>query len=690
MKSKLALFLFLFAAPLVLAQCPYLDVSLVESAQAQAGVKAIYPITLTNAGTNPQLVSLAASCEYPLECSFSQAPYSTLAPTQSALFQLEAKSEIAGAFQIPLSISAGTNYNCDSKTLSLTVSQAPAQENDPFELFFTPTANQSGRPGDEISYSLRIANNRNSKIYVRLASEGFLKGATRFSASDVEVEGGQDKTVSIKTAIPPGTPSNAYQQAVTARVTNTDGVQFFYSFPTQVFVYSDKLQLVLQNEPLKCAIAPHNEETQIKLKVRNDGEIEGPFDVELNAGAQASQALSVTPSLLEVKQGDSQEVLISINPKQSTILDVYSYEFTLSYNGIPVFLRDYCFEVFAKTDFAVKMQEEYSVARGEVGVLLPFEVSNNGSITQNFAIEVSPPRELLVKTEPSSFSLAAGEAKQINLVATPSRNMKLGKIKLPVVVRTSKLAKAYSFNLTIRAAGQVAGEGLSLEQKSLRAFAGMETKAFLAVKNGFNNALRNAAVSLEGIPLEWYSVQARDLPANSVQGMLVTFKIPASEKQDAKTITARIDAGGESVEKQMVLYVEKPVARLEVQVKQTNLQEEGGKRTISISLIVSNTGEKPLTGVKTMLPTGYVLATQPPVLNLQPGQSTEITVEVVNPPSDTIPIWLESQEGVSTDQLAVKTAVQAQQISWGWIALAIVAVLAIIFIVFKRRQEQYS
>src|SRR3989344_456479 len=221
MKSKLALFLFLFAAPLVLAQCPYLDVSLVESAQAQAGVKAIYPITLTNAGTNPQLVSLAASCEYPLECSdryldvslvesaqaqagvkaiypitltnagtnpqlvslaasceyplecsFSQAPYSTLSPTQSALFQLEAKSEIAGAFQIPLSISAGTNYNCDSKTLSLTVSQAPAQENDPFELFFTPTANQSGRPGDEISYSLRIANNRNSKIYVRLASEG--------------------------------------------------------------------------------------------------------------------------------------------------------------------------------------------------------------------------------------------------------------------------------------------------------------------------------------------------------------------------------------------------------------------------------------------------------------------------------------------------------------------------------------
>ena len=382
--------------------------------------------------------------------------------------------------------------------------------------------------------------------------------------------------------------------------------------------------------------------------------------------------------------------MISINPKQSTILDVYSYEFTLSYNGIPVFLRDYCFEVFAKTDFAVKMQEEYSVARGEVGVLLPFEVSNNGSITQNFAIEVSPPRELLVKTEPSSFSLAAGEAKQINLVATPSRNMKLGKIKLPVVVRTSKLAKAYSFNLTIRAAGQVAGEGLSLEQESLRAFAGMETKAFLAVKNGFNNALRNAAVSLEGIPLEWYSVQAMDLPANSVQGMLVTFKIPASEKQDAKTITARIDAGGESVEKQMVLYVEKPVARLEVQVKQTNLQEEGGKRTISISLIVSNTGEKPLTGVKTMLPTGYVLATQPPVLNLQPGQSTEITVEVVNPPSDTIPIWLESQEGVSTDQLAVKTAVQAQQISWGWIALAIVAVLAIIFIVFKRRQEQYS
>jgi len=689
MKPKLSLIALLFFAPLVLAQCPYLDVSLVQTAQAQTGVNAVYPITLTNTGINSQLVSLSASCDYPLECSFAQSPYTTLAPTQSALFQLEAKSALAGSFQIPLSISAGTNENCDSKALSLAVSQAPVQESDPFELFFTPTSNQSGRPGDELAYGIRITNNRNTKIYVRLASEGFFSGATRFSASDVEVEGGQEKTVSIKISIPPGTPSNRYAQAFTARVTNNDGAQFFYSFPTQIFVYSEKLQLVLQNEPLKCAIAPHNEETKIRLKVRNDGEIEGPFDVELNAGAQASQALSVTPEILEVKQGDSQEILISINPKPSTILDVYGYEFVLSYNGIPVFLRDYCFEVFAKTGFAIKTQQEYSVSKGQVGVLLPFEIFNNGSITQNFAIEISPPRELLVKPEPASFSLAAGERKQANLVVTPSRNMKNGKIKLPVVVRTSSIAKAYSFNLTILAAGQSSGDGLEVGQESLRAFAGLETKVFLTVKNGFGKLLRNAHVSFEGIPESWIAAQQIDLPANSVQGILLTFNIPSSEKQDAKTITARIDAGGESVEKQMVLYVEKPFARLEMQMKQSSLREENGKRTLFITLIVSNTGEKPLTGVKAMLPTGYVLATQQP-LNLQPGQSAEVTVSIDNPPSENIPIWLESQEGTSTEPQTVKITAKKQEVSWSWVAVAIIAFLAIIFLSFKRRQEQYS
>ncbi|MEM4255060.1 MAG: hypothetical protein QXR53_01890 [Candidatus Norongarragalinales archaeon] len=694
MHSRLLALALFFFTPLAFAQCPYLEVSAVETAQVREGVQAIYPITLTNVGINSQLVSLSANCDSPVECSFAQAPYTTLAPTQQATFQLHAKSFTAGVFQIPLSISAGTNQNCDSRQLLLTVLPAEEQPRDPFEFVFIPTANQSGRPGDEISYSIRVTNNQNAKIYVRFSSEGFFKDATRFSASDIEVEAGQAKTVSIKVLIPPGTPTNRHQMAFNARVTTKDAAEFFFVFPTQIFVYSEKLQLVLQNEPLSCTVAQHGEEAKIRLRVRNDGEIEGPFDIELNAGEQASGVLSVSPSLLEVKQGDSQEILVSIKPKPSTILDVYGYQFTLSYNSIPVFIRDYCFEVFAKTDFVVKAEKSYSVRKGKVGVLLPFEIYNNGSVSQNFAVEVSPPKELLVKPEPSSFSLAAGEKKQVNLVATPSRSMKTGKIKLPVVIRTSKLAKAFSFNLSILAESEMPpDEGdLAVRQESVRAFSGIETKLFITVKNNLDKHLGNARVSFEGIPDAWYSTQPAPLGANALQGIPVFFIIPASEKPDAKDVTVKVETEeGTSVEKEIVLYIEKPTPRIEFEIKQTQMTEEmAGKRILYVNIIVRNTGEKPLSGVKAMLPTGYALAMQPDNLYLQPGQTAEITVRIDDPPSENIPLWLQAEDGTSSEPLNVQAQRKKSEVPWVWVGVALLAILGIIFFAFKRREEQYA
>ncbi len=692
MKTNLSVLALLLLTPFVLAQCPYLDVSLIESAQVRAGVEAIYPITLTNTGINSQLVSLAAACDSPVECSFAQAPYTTLFPTQSALFQLHAKSPVAGVFQIPLWISAGTNQNCDLKTLSLTVLPSQGQQQEPFEFLFQPTANQSGRPGDELSYSIRVTNNQDAKIFVRLTSEGFFKGSTHFSASDIEVAPEESKTVSIKVTIPPGTPANRHQQAFNARVTTNDGAQFFYTFPTQIFVYSEKLNLVLQNEPLKCTVAPHNEETKIKLKVRNDGEIEGPFEIDLTAGEQASGVLSVSPSLLEVRQGDAQEIAISIKPKTATVLDVYNDQFTLSYNSIPVFLRDYCFEVFAKTGFVVKAEKEYSVRKGEVGVLLPFEVYNNGSISQNFAIEVTPPKELLVKPEPASFTLAAGERKQVNLVATPSRNMKAGKIKLPVIVRTSKFSKAFSFNVSILPESQSPEEGdLAVRQESVRAFSGVETRLFITVKNNLNKHLGNARVSFEGIPVEWYSTQPVSLGPNALQGIPVFFNIPSSQAPDAKNILAKIETEeGTSAEKEMVLYIEKPAGHLEFEVKETGMAEETGKRILFVNIVVRNTGEKPLSGVRAMLPTGFALATQPEILNLQPGQSAELSVRIENPASENIPLWLQAEDGTASEPLTVKATPRKNEVPWVWALVALIAVLGIIYFVFKRQQEQYA
>ncbi len=692
MQRKLLVFALLLFTPLVFAECPYLDVSLVDNAHAQTNVQAVYPITLTNTGINAQFDSLAASCDAPLQCSFAQAPYATLYPTQHATFQLLVKSPVAGTFQIPLSITSGTNNNCDSRILSLvvTASQQNLSGND-FDFTFEPVQNQSTRPGEDLTYYLKAANNKDAKIYVRMSSEGFFNSVTQFQYSDFEVAAHDSKRIAITVKVPPGTPSNIFQESFNARVTTNDGVQYYYSFPTQIFVYSNQLRLALQNEPSQCTLVKHNDQAQIDLRVRNDGEITGPFDIELNAGQQVSGILDVSPKLLEVKQGDTQDVLISINPKPSTILDYYAYQFVLSYNGIPVFLRDYCFQVFAKTTFVVNAAPDYAVGKGQVGVLLPFTVWNNGTVAQDFAVEVAPPSDLLVKIQPSSFTLGPGEKTSVNLVVTPSMSMREGKIKLPAVVRTSNVSQAVTFNLTILPPGQtVSGQGIQFKQESVRAYAGVETKLFVALANTNDQDLHDVTLTLAGIPGSWYTAQAINIPAHTIQGVPVTFNIPVQQPA-AQSIQAHVDsAEGVSADQKMTLYIEYAQAKLEFDVQQTQETQGAGGKSLYVTINVRNTGQKPLYDIRPVLPTGYVFALQPESLFLQPGQSAQVTVRIDNPSSASIPLKLKSQEGVESDQILVKATPTQQSFPWVWIAIAVVAILAAMFIFFKRQQEHYA
>ncbi|MFH1056932.1 MAG: hypothetical protein V1717_04015 [Candidatus Micrarchaeota archaeon] len=683
----------LLATSFVFAQCPNLDVSLIESAQAETGVNAGFPVVITNNGVNAQLVSLSSECDYPLSCSFSNAPYATLYPTESATFLLNAKSSLAGEFQIPLSLSAGANANCDSKTLSLTAipEGVDGQDAIPYDFDFTPTANQTARPGDEIKYSITVTNNEDSKVFVRFSAEGSLKETTFLQPVDIDLNAGQTKTIEIRVGIPPATPSQAYQMVFNARVTTSGGVQFYYSFPTQVFVYSEQLNLVLQNEPVSCTIAVHNQETQLKLRVRNDGEIEGPFDLELKAGENAFEIIDVFPKILEVKAGDSQEVTISIKPKPSTVLDTYYYQFELSHYGIPVFLKDYCFEVFAKTDFSIAAKTEYSVEKGTVDVLLPFTIYNDGSVTQNFAVEATPPQNLLVKIQPGSFSLSPGESKQVNLAVTPSRLMALGKTKLPVVVRTSKYSKAFALNITIAAEETGGKPELEFKQESIRAFAGVESRMFVSIQNNKPTDLHEAQLSFLGIPSAWYSATQSTLPAKSVQGIFVVFNIPSTQDPAAQKITAVVEtAEGIGLEKQMVLYVEEPQSKLEAEFKESSILEGDGQRNLFVKIVVRNTGQKPLGGVKAIGPTGYAISTQPESLLLQPGQSTELTVKIENPTSESVSLRLQAEDGTTSSAVPVKIQPKARELPWMWILVAVIAILAIIFLFFRRQQEQYA
>ena len=689
-----AFFVLVFSS-LAFAQCPYIDVSLLDNSQVQPGVDAVFPITVTNAGLNSQLVSLAALCNGPLYCSFSPAPYATLPPTQSASFSLYAHSAVNGVFQISVSLSAGTQQDCDSRTLTLNVSTGQATPtplpSQSFEFSFTPSDNQSARPGEEIQYWLSAKNNLNQKVFVQFTSAGAFKETTFYSLGDIDLASGEMKNVSIRVRIPPATPASVYQKVFNARVSTADGVQYYYNFPAQIFVYSERLNLALLNEPLNCTPVLHNEEVVIPLRVRNTGEIEGPFDIELNAGDNAYSMLSVWPGRLEVRQGDTQEVDVSIRPPSSAVLDAYPYQFVLSYYGVPVFVKNYCFNVYAKLNFTADLQPNYQVRRGEVQVLLPFNITNTGSVRQNFAVEVRPPANLLVQPDPQAFAIDAGEARQAFIAVSPSRIMPTGLVRVLGVIRTGSIAKAIFFNITVLPSTDEQVQDLQLMQESVRAYAGVETRLLVTVRNNKDFALHNVRLSFDGIPSGWYSTQSLTIQSRSSQGVYAVFSIPSGQGTAALSLNSTLTSDeGVAGGRQMVLYVEQPQSKISASIVDIQVVPTQGGRDLFVRIIASNTGQKPLYDVKAFSPTGFAIATQPGQVFLQPGQSTEILVTINNPPGESLPLALQASDGTTTEFLTVTAQPQPYQFpSWAWILLAVLGIIAIIYVVFVRQQEQY-
>ena len=676
----------------VFASCPYLDVSAVESAVVETGVNGVFPITVSNTGPSSQLVSLNANCDVPLSCSFSGAPYSTLQPGQTKTFTFYASSEFPGGYSIPLSISTGTSANCDSKVLSLTVnspSPSTPPSSEPFDFSFYPIANQSARPGDELVYTLNVKSNLDSKSFVRFSSAGAFSSTAFFSATDIDLPALSEKSITIKVRIPPATPSNAFSLVFNARATTTEGVQFYYSFPSNVFVYSEQLRLALQSEPTNCTLVRHGSDSAWGLRVKNEGEVNGPYSVEINANEASSKFISASPELFELKQGETQNVNVQFNPALSTVLDTYYYQFVLNYGQVPVFVKDYCVTVWGEAAFTASLQSEYTVQRSQVETLLPFSVTNNGTLKQDFAVEAYPPSKLLVQPDPKSFSLSPGQTKTVNLIVTPSLQQPLGKVNLPIVIRTPSVSKAFTVKINVVAPPEESG--LEIIQESIRAYSGVETRVFLSVRNKQNAVLHDAVVTLEGIASSWYYSLKTDLPAGGVVGIPVVFTIPASQSPAAERTSAIVSTSeGKVVEKELVLFVEIPESKIDFQVQSVKVVEgEGGKQNVVVSIIVRNTGQKPVSGVQAVLPTGYAVSSTPSLVSLQPGESQEMNVEIENALND-VPLTLKAADGTESEPVVIPVTVSKQGIPWLWVAIVVMAILALIYVFFVRKQEQYA
>jgi len=690
--ASLAVLFLLFALPLTAADCGFVSVDATTSAAVAKGVTAYYPITVTNEGLADALVAISGYCPSDVDCSFSPSPsYATLHASESAMFNLAAGTTYAeiGAHYLSLNVSAGADPSpCYNKQLTLEVLNAQPKQltQQSFTVTMIPGGlSSSGWAGDTMEYEISVANNEDNMGYAEFLAEGAFASTTTFSSSRITILPHSTKVVKARVLIPPGTPGSVYDMAFLVKATAGGACcEQTYNLPVKVCVFADNLILDVLNEPVSCVAATHNQDSTVDFELRNRGEISGPFHAYLVGSTKALKMLTLSSDLVEVAPGDRVPLTLHIAPSPSDILDTYYFNLKIDYLGFTVYDKPYCFTVSGVEDFVVDYNATAVIRRCKVETI-PFTITNNGTLSDDYEIEAQPINNMLIQPVPAAFSLSPGASKHVDMVmsTTLSTSPALGDYSLKFVVRSKRVAKAVTIPFRLVASEEQGESFLGISAGRFDLLAGGRSTASITVSNMGVKSIRAVAVSIEGLPDDYYSIDTtpRNLAPGDSQQFQLSFSLPADFAQKQFAVRAASALDSEAVK----INVTPSVTQARFQslgFTVSGVNYYGSE--VLVSIIVSNDGSSPLNGVQPSA-TGFIVAAQPSELNLAPGESKSMTLSLQGAQAGSmVPVTLKSSEGVesNTIQLGIE-AQQAQSFPWMLVAIAglVLVILAYAFIV---------
>jgi len=678
-----------------------LSFSAVENASVVKGVNAVYPITVTNTGLNDQLVKLSGECPEGLTCFFDPVSFVTLYPTQFKLFTLsvDTANAIPGNYSIRVDTALGTQVTpCDSRYFQLEVKPAVPSPSPRFTAILEPSENQSATPGDWIEYAISVYNNADEKGYASFKAVGAFARDVVFSASTIRLAPFETKRVVAKVRIPPGAPGGVFDLLFQINAASESGVRYPLQLYSQIFVFAPTINLQLENEPVECVTAPHEKETVWEMALRNNGEIEGPFSLELEGTSETLSSTKLSSELLEVAPGDKQYFRLFFKPSKSIPLDTYYLNLLVKYLDFTVMQKQVCFTVTAITGFLVKKLDEYTVVRSIV-TPIEFTIANNGSVSNKFDLEVIPPESMLVQALPQSFSLSPGEERLVRLIASTSlERTPLGRNTVKVLIAdNSGVKQAHYFNVNVVSSNRSGQSFFSILVPELRVTPGTPSTIFVEVKNSKNVPFHGVSLTLSGIPSTWYSIQpsSRDIPENGSAVYQIDFSIPPNPelKPYELEFTAYSALEGESVKQNASLLLLAPVRSIQANALDAQYFLSGDKREILVSITVQNNGTIGVKNVK-LSAVGYALFSQPSALDLAPGEQKSFTASVIVPSdlplNSTVALRLESLDGAYTE-LRVPARPEEKKGGVSWVLYAVVAIVLLaiaVFLLSRREREE--
>ncbi|MDP2718102.1 MAG: NEW3 domain-containing protein, partial [Candidatus Micrarchaeota archaeon] len=490
----------------------------------------------------------------------------------------------------------GNDATCLLPNFTVSANPAPVQAVDAFSVRVFPEANASGRPGQTVSFEVAIVNNQNEDGFARLKVVSPFEKSTTFDYVDVDVPAHGQKTVTAKVSIPAGTPRDTYEALFVVEAFEGSGCcSHSFAVRRQLFVFSDLLRLSLSSEPASCLIARHNEQINYTFTLRNDGEVDGPFDFELLGTQAALAATHLDTQTLQIDPGDQQRLSWRVAPPQGTVLDKYDLVLRARYQDFTVFEKPLCFIVDAQRNFTVFANETYDLVRGEPAEVA-FRVLNTGTISRAFTIDAQAPANVEYRVLEPAFTLTPNEAKVVHIAVSSTLLATLGDHPLGVTVSDGRIRKSVDAYLVFSSSSKPGKSFLDLEPGTPSVFSGVPQEERVAVTNKHAITQTNVRIAVEGLPTGWYLVrnESQNIVPGKTASFHILFSVPANEPagQHQYAVTAQSEQG-EKTRVQTVLDVRAAPAHLDVAV--TNVQNQDGQ--VSFTVLVYNNGLKPLPGV---------------------------------------------------------------------------------------------
>ena len=701
--TLLVLVAFVGLASAASAQCGLLNIDYVDQAAINQGGSGGFTVTVYNSGENTQRISASASCDNrELDCSFTGISDSTLvSPGERRTFSLDVQSTgPAGVYQINGELRAGVSgATCTTPlTFNLNVGQVNASAANPLNAWIEPNESQNARPGDTVQYTIGLRNNGNKRIYAAISSMGTnpFESSTSLSASDVALEAGQTKLVTVNVRLPAGTPGGSYSWIYKVDA----GICCGYSTtltPVQINVQGPLLNIELRNAPLQdeCTAVHAGESQTFNPSLKNNGNVKGPFELAITGSATATRTVTISQSRVEVNRGEETPFTLTIAPSARTPIGLYFYKLRGTYQGFTFLNRQLCFNVVGVETTRVAVPEEFTIEREHLSTTT-INVTNNGTVADEYALtpEQMDTTDLVVNLQPNTFSLSPGQTQTVTVTITSDLETALGERNLTIQLDAQNYSSNIELPAQVVASGKV-GESLMevTVDREIYAPPGASKVFQVSVENKARHVLRDVSITIEGLDASQFSAESQSIFPADTTTFDVTINLPANAaSQTPVNITVR--SGEEFVKIPAVIFAS-ATANLVFTISQVIENKNSNDEVTSVDLLISvtNNGQTPVNNIVGIIDdNAYIYSQIPTELNLQPGETSQVRINVKAASGDTqnqdISLHLASEAGSTSPQSISLPALTVQPTNLTWKAVAILLLLIGIGLLIARRQNQ--